>query len=266
MKKEKADKKLRFVFVIQARQGSKRLPGKTFKMIAGKPMLGWLVDRIKPSKYLDDIVIATSAKKIDDEIVEYCKKEGLNYFRGSENDVLGRVFGAAKKFKADAILRIGPDCPFLDWRIVDEFCKRFLVKKPDYVCSFVVDITFPWGIDLDMFSIKFLEKLNRIVKDPYDREHVSPYPLRHRKKFKVESVRAPGDFSNYRLTVDHPEDLVLTRAVFNHFRDKDFTYIDACKFLDKHPEVKAANSRHIRTLKVHVGDKDMVKENAQKTI
>lgn len=232
--------------------GSSRLSGKTLKVVDGKPIIEWLIDRISPSKHLDEIVVATSVNKSDDPIVRFCKKKEIKFFRGSEEDLLGRVYQAAKRFKSDAVVRIGPDNPFIDVNFVTEFCQSFLKYKPDYVCNFI-KMTYPYGINMDMYSINFLAYLNNVVTDPYDREHVSPYPIRHRNSFKVVSLSLDKDYSSaYRLTVDYPQDLELAKKIFTHFGDRYFSYWEVVKYLDEHPEIKKINA-DIRT--IHHGTK-----------
>ena len=95
---------MKVVASIEARMGSSRLPGKSIKKILDKPMLELMIERVKDSKEVDDIVVATSSNKKDNVIAELASKLDVNYFRGSENDVLDRVLNAAKMIKADVIV------------------------------------------------------------------------------------------------------------------------------------------------------------------
>lgn len=233
---------------------SDRLPGKTLTKIAGKPILEWLIDRIKPSKMIDDVVVATTTLKEDDAIVDFCYKKKVPYFRGSHEDVLGRVYETAKAFAADATLRIGPDDPYVDAKFVDQYCQTYLKTNADYILNFD-PATYPWGINIDMLTTKFLDKLNTQVKDKYDREHVSPYIIRNRKKFNVVNIALKEkDLTGYRLTIDYAEDLYVAKKILNHFKDKDFDFWDIVKFLDKNPKIKEANSKYLPKVKVSVGD------------
>ena len=117
--------KEKIVATIEARMTSTRLPGKVLLPLAGKPALERLVERLKRSLYIDEIVVATTTNQTDEPIVELCESLGVKYFRGSELDVLKRVLGAAESVRADIIVEITGDCPLMDWRIVDRGIEEF---------------------------------------------------------------------------------------------------------------------------------------------
>src|SRR5580658_5800730 len=81
---------LRIVAVIQARMGSTRLPGKVLKPVAGQPLLWHVVHRLKASRLIADIAIATSTNPADEAIAEFAGREGITVIRGPEQDVLAR--------------------------------------------------------------------------------------------------------------------------------------------------------------------------------
>lgn len=246
--------KPKIIFTIQARLNSSRLPGKTLMRVAGKTILEWLVERVAQAKKVDQIVVATSTEPSDDKIVELCIKKKIDYFRGPKADVLGRVHQTVEKYGADATLRIGPDDPYIDGKLIDQFCDIWLKTKADYVLNFL-EPTYPWGINIDLLSANFLRKLNKEVKDPYDREHVSPYMIRNRKKIKIAALpKLKENLTSYRLTIDYPEDLEVARKILNHFKGSTFDYIDIVKFLDKNPKIKSLNSQYLPKVKVNAGD------------
>ena len=86
---------------IQARMGSSRLPGKVLKPIMGRPMLALQIERIQRSMLIDEVVVATSVRADDDAIERLTEDLGVACFRGSEDDVLGRVLGALNAFEID---------------------------------------------------------------------------------------------------------------------------------------------------------------------
>ena len=81
--------------------GSSRLPGKVLADVCGKPMLLWQVDRVRNSRLIDDVVVATTNNKIDDEIASFCLKHKIKCYRGSEHDVLERISSLIKYFNID---------------------------------------------------------------------------------------------------------------------------------------------------------------------
>ena len=106
--------------IIQARISSSRLPGKIMLSVCGKPLLLHLVERIKKSKEINKVIIATSKKTEDDLIFDLCKKKKIDVYRGSSDNLLSRYFQCAKKFRTDIIVRITSDCPLMDVKLIDK--------------------------------------------------------------------------------------------------------------------------------------------------
>ena len=102
---------LKSVCIIQARMGSTRLPGKVLKLLQDKPLLWWDMYRIQQSRFVDEIVVATTTEPQDDPLAALCETEGWQVFRGSEEDVLDRYYQVAKQYHADIVVRITSDCP-----------------------------------------------------------------------------------------------------------------------------------------------------------
>jgi len=145
--------KMKIVAIIQARMSSTRLPGKVLMEICGKPLLWHVVNRVSHSKYISQIVIATSTNPKDDEIEKFAKKYKLKVFRGSENDCLDRYYKAAKKYKADVIVRITADCPLICPEIIDRVIAEFKKNNSDYVSNSIIH-TFPDGVYVEVFRLK----------------------------------------------------------------------------------------------------------------
>ena len=175
LKKDKI-KKLPVVAIVQARMNSKRMPFKVLSDIAGKPMLLRVLERVSRSKLLDDIVVATSYQKQDDEIAELCNKYKFKIFRGHPYDVLQRYYKAAKKYNAKIIVRITADCPIVDWEIIDQIINQFLKlpKSIGYGSNRLVR-TYPIGTDVEIFSLENLMYANTNCKKYSFREHVTPF-------------------------------------------------------------------------------------------
>ncbi|MCY7362727.1 MAG: NTP transferase domain-containing protein [Ignavibacteria bacterium] len=170
---------LKIVASIEARMGSNRLPGKVLMEISGKTILEILIERLSQSKYIDEIVIATTVNEIDVKIEELGKRLNISVFRGSEDDVLGRVVGAVESVNGDIIIEITGDCPLINAEVVDYVLGEYLNNIPDY--DYVTNIGYienevreiPIGMDVRVFTYKDLKYISEITDDPEDREHVS---------------------------------------------------------------------------------------------
>lgn len=201
--------------IVQARMGSSRLPGKTLEDIAGRPMLGRLVDRARGIPGVERVVIATTDRPGDDAILRFAEAEGLSASTGSEQDVLDRVYRAARRFGVSVIVRITPDCPLLDPAISGLVLERFLAAAGslDYVSN-TNPPTFPDGLDTEVFTVETLERAWREARLSSEREHVTPYIWKQPRRFRLANVVHESDLSGMRWTVDEPRDLEFVRAVY----------------------------------------------------
>jgi spore coat polysaccharide biosynthesis protein SpsF len=244
---------MRKVAIIEARMGSTRRPGKTLAEIAGKPMLELLIERLKAAKTLDGIVVATTVKEEDQAIEDLTKKLGVGCYRGSSEDVLGRVTNAVKEFDVDLIVEITGDCPLTDPDVVDKVVSLYMEGGHDYVTS-GLKCRLPRGLVAQVFSREVLEEVHTLTgDDPVYREHVSLYIYEHPEKYKLKYLDVPENLSrpNLRLVVDNEEDLVLMREIFGKlYHEKSIFGIgDVIRLLDSRPELVEINA-HIQGKKV----------------
>ena len=150
--------------IVEARTHSKRLPGKLIMKILGRPTLELMIERLKRIKKINDIIIATTTNKDDDIIEEIAKKNNVKFFRGSEEDVLGRVVEAINFFKTDIVVQITGDNPLVDKKIAEELISFFLdnYKKYDFICNdagiynskFIKE--YPMGLNIKVFKSSVL--------------------------------------------------------------------------------------------------------------
>lgn len=248
LKNSKISNGMNIVAIIQARMGSTRLPGKVLMDIAGKPMLWHVVNRLKYSRLLNKIIVATSISKKDDVIEKKCKELNVECFRGSEEDVLERYYEASKHAKANIIVRITADCPFVDPLIMDKIIKIHLKNKNDYTMNNAGN-TYPRGTDIEVFNFKSLEKTHQNANKSYQKEHVSLYIYEHPQAFKIEILEAKGILRRpkLRFCVDTKEDLKAVRAIYTMLcksRKLISTY-NVIKLLDCHPELTKINA-HVK--------------------
>ncbi len=243
---------MRVVAIIQARMGSTRLPGKVLKDLAGDTVLARVVNRTRRAKLLDEVVVATTTEAADESIVAECERLKVAAFRGSETDVLDRYYQAAQKCSADAVVRITSDCPLMDPELVDHTVRAFEADGADYATNSLV-VTYPRGLDVEVFTTDALRRAWKEAQKEYQRIHVTPYFYEGEGKFKIVSLAAPADFSNYRWTLDTSEDLQLLRTIYEHFGGRDdMSWREVLAFVESKPELAAINS-NVRQKALHEG-------------
>ncbi len=237
------------IAIIQARMSSTRLPGKVLKKIKGKTLLEILIDRLKHSKKIDKIIIATSTNPKDSAIVKLAKKINCPYFIGSEEDVLDRFYQTAKKFKADVIVRISGDCPFQDPKLVDEMIDFYLKnkKKFDYVSN-VDPPTFPDGLDLWVFPFRTLKRAWKEASLKSEREHVCPYIWKNPHLFRIGHFESKINYSYLRWTVDEATDFEFVKNIYERLyqKGKIFYMKDVLNLLKKNPNLHKIQENKIR--------------------
>lgn len=229
------------IAIVQARMGSNRLPGKVLMDIAGQTALSRVIGRLSCARYLSEIVVATTISPLDDLLVQECRKLGVPYFRGAEQDVLSRYCKAAAAFHADVIVRITSDCPLIDPGVVDNVIAAFHENRPDLACN-ELPRTFPRGLDTEVFTIGALQLVEECATRPYQREHVTSIFYERQDIFRIHSVCAATNCSHYRLTLDTAEDLQLIRAIYSQFDGRDdFTWQEVVELLMASPGLAAIN-------------------------
>lgn len=229
------------VAVVQARMGSTRLPGKVLADLEGRPMLAWVLERLGRARTLDAVAVATSTEPGDDPVAELCRRLDVPVFRGSEEDVLDRYAGAARRFRADAVVRITADCPLVDPEVVDRVIERFRDAGADYASN-TLERTYPQGLDVEVFRREALERAAREAREPWERAHVTPYVYRHPEIFALESVTHDRDLSRHRWTVDTREDLELVRALYRRSGDGRAGWLEFLRIVESDASLPAINA------------------------
>lgn len=242
--------KIKTAAIIQARMGSTRLPGKVLKDIAGKPMIWHLINRLKFSKKIDEIILVIPDNRQNNILEKFAKENKVKYFRGSEEDVLSRYFKAAEEFKCDRVVRITSDCPLIDPKIVDLVVERHLKIGADFTANFLegkktksLERTYPKGLELEIFNFAVLKEANELAKKQYQREHVDPYIFEHPEIFKTAVVKNSENLSYFRWAVDEIKDLELVRKIYKRLykKDKIFLMEDVVNLFKEYPKLHEIN-------------------------
>ena len=215
--------------IIQARMSSSRLPGKVLADVAGMPMLGRQVARLRRSRRMGELVLATSDQASDDAVADYAAQLDLTVVRGDLEDVLARFGRALEAFpEAATVVRMTADCPLTDWRVLDAVIDHRAATKADYASNTPEVRTYPHGLDIEVMTAAALRTAVREASDPYDREHVTPFLYRNPARFRLEFLSQSPSLAHLRWTVDHPADLDFVRHVYGtlHAENPDFGMAD----------------------------------------
>jgi spore coat polysaccharide biosynthesis protein SpsF len=234
--------------IIQARMGSKRLPGKIMRKIEGKSVLEHIITSLKFSTEMSKLIVATTSNSEDDVIEELAKKLNVLCFRGSRLDVLDRFYQCAKKYQGNLIVRITADCPLIEPTILDSAIKLCKNGEYDY-CSNMIHQTYAMGYLVEVITFETLEKLHKNNLDPFNREHITPDIRMNPEKYKIIELLLPNnlDRHHWRLTLDYEEDFQLITKIFSHLYNPDsyIKYESVVQLLDNHPNLLEINKMYL---------------------
>jgi spore coat polysaccharide biosynthesis protein SpsF (cytidylyltransferase family) len=236
--------------IIQARFGSTRLPGKVLKQLTDRSVLSHVIERCRATRGIDTVCCAIPNTEDSDGVAREAERCGATVVRGSETDVLGRFKVAADAIGATIIMRVTSDCPLSDPDINARVLGLLAAEGADYACNNMPP-AWPHGLDCEAFTRSALDRAAQQSRDPYEREHVTPW-LRTQAGVKRAALPGPGgEAASMRWTLDFPEDMELFRAVFAHLPAGPAIpgYDAVMAVLTKHPEITAINA--------HKGDRGL---------
>lgn len=240
---------MKTAIIVQARMTSSRLPGKVLKEVNGRTLLDYLVERLRRARLADQVIIATTTNTTDQPIIECCEKLDCDHFRGSEDDVLSRYYGAAEQYGADLIVRVTSDCPLIDPAVIDKVIRKYQSSQPgfDYVSN-TFDRTFPRGLDCEVFSMEVLGEIHREARAKHEREHVTPFIYQNLDRYRIGQVKYHRDESCHRWTVDTPEDFELIKLMLESLvlNKPEFNLEDCLELINRHPEWEEINKEIVQ--------------------
>jgi spore coat polysaccharide biosynthesis protein SpsF len=239
------------VGVIQARTGSTRLPGKVLRPLAGRSVLGWVVRAARESAVLDDLVVATTSERLDDDVVNECATLGVKVHRGSTHDVLSRFIGAINGRDVGAVVRFTADCPLLDPAIIDAAVSTWRAMPwLDYI-STAMPRSVPRGMDVEVVRADTLRALGETATE-HHRVHVTSAVYSEPQRYRMLGLSFLPSAADLRVTLDTPEDWAFIEAVVAVFGDRAVDLDTLVPWLRTHPEVVAIN-QHIAQKPLEAG-------------
>lgn len=239
---------MKVLAITQARYGSTRLPAKILKEVNGVTLLEIHLRRILQAQSITQLKIATTDEEGAKYIVEIADKVGVNYYKGSVDDVLSRFYGAAESEKPDYVVRLTSDCPLIDPYVIDDIVNFTILQGYDYVSTDAS--SFPDGLDTEVMKFSALEKAYNEAKLKSEREHVTPYIWKNGTSeggsiFKT--CKYPNPLGNYnandfRITIDEAEDFEVIRTLIEKL-GIECDWIEYINYLKNHSELYSLNSK-----------------------
>lgn len=235
--------------VTQARTTSTRLPRKVLMKAGGKTVLEHGVDRLRWSGF--PVYVATTINQTDDEIVELCERIGVPYYRGSEYDVLSRYYECAENFGLDVVVRATSDNPLVDGNLIREGVEKYLTLPENSYVSNCLEDPYPHGFNFEIFSFNALKYANATAKEPFEREHVTPFILNPLKNKGVvrSAIKYRTDAAHLRMTLDEPDDWELMRILLDGYRAFALTSDEIIRLVESDEQLAKINS-HVKQIKV----------------
>lgn len=204
----------KIAFIIQARMGSTRLPGKILMPLplgSDKCLLNWITDSLKTSGFNHSIFIATSLSSKNDLLKKFCSKNDVECYRGSEENVLSRFIDIANTNEFDLVVRFTGDNPFIDVNLLDKSIAYHLEEQADYTTTGGL----PLGMNFEIIDAKAFVGLDKKHLSTSEKEHVTMH-FRESGDYKTNTFYPiKEDLSSLRLTVDYPSDYLLVSAIFS---------------------------------------------------
>ena len=230
------------LIIVQARLGSVRFPKKIFAQILDRKSLDILLYRLKKINFHYDLIFAITEDKIDDDLAFWCQMNKVEFYRGSDQNVLKRFYDSSQGKNNEVIIRITGDCPFVDSLVIEDCLKEFNLRKLDYLRT---SLDFPDGLDVEVFSKKSLVEAYFHAKSTFDIEHVTPF-IKNSKNNRVGELESEFHMTQIRITLDEPKDLVVLNSIAEYFGHFDFSIRDLDYLSKLKPEIFKQNAKIAR--------------------
>jgi len=229
--------------VLQARTSSSRFPGKVLAPLLGAPMILRQIERVRRSRRIDALVVATSVDPSDDELVQVLQEAGVEVRRGALDDVVARFTAVVEEFAPAHIVRLTADCPLTDPAVIDRVVDEHMDRGSDYTSN-VLSPTYPDGLDVEVLSASAFARLIGRELTTREREHVTLGLYSHPELFTTDNVEQSPSRAELRWTVDVPQDLEFVQAVYDrlYHNDPAFDQDAILALLEREPALSRTES------------------------
>lgn len=202
---------------------SVRFSGKSLHMVSGKPLLGYLLERIEYAGFKEYTVVATSFDQSDDQIEDYCINCGFRVFRGDLNNVAYRFAEVMKEYAFTSFVRVNGDSPMLDPEIIKQIIKIYHDNSFDMVTN-VFPRTYPMGQSVEMLKGDVFFNAYSDMSEPADFEHVTTYFYRNYDKFRIYNLYAYENYEGIKLSVDTVDDMKIFQLIVSKMKRPHYKY------------------------------------------
>ncbi|QDU61533.1 3-deoxy-manno-octulosonate cytidylyltransferase [Planctomycetes bacterium Pan216] len=225
---------MRIGAIIPCRMDSTRLPEKALRSMAGRPLVGHIVSRcMRVEPFNGRVILATTDRPVDDPIASYASSERIACFRGSLDDVAGRMLRCAEAFQLEWFARVNGDSPFVDPQLLTIGCRLAKGEEYDFITN-LVPRTYPYGVSVEVIRRDAFADRYDLMSDREDLEHVTRYLYRHGETLRTATLEpCRPDLHETRLTIDTQEDwLRIEKMLRRTARSLDvLTYKEAVAWL-----------------------------------
>ena len=208
--------------IVQARSNSKRFKNKVLYPIYGTPLIQHVVNRIKKSKKITKLIVSSSLKKSDDNLVSYLKKNKIDFFRGNLENVAMRLYETARKNQAKFFVRISGDSPLIDPKLID---KAITISKKEKKYDIITNLfprTFPKGQSVEVIKTSIIKKNSKNFSK-LDKEHVTKYFYDNSNNFLIKNFTFNGKNKTIKVSIDTKKDLKVILKKLNSKKFKDYS-------------------------------------------
>lgn len=240
--------------VIQARTGSSRLPKKILmNFYEDKSILDILIEKLKSKFFNYPIILASSTNFNDNILSEFAVRHEIDFYQGSEENVLNRFVEVGLNKKLTHLIRICSDNPFLNMDSISSLIKELDDPKIDYISycnhSGIPVIKTHIGLFAEIVSLRALLKTSELQNESIYQEHVTNFIYENPQIFNVKLLNSPLEVyarEDLRLTLDDKEDFNNLASLYESSKGNQDNISFLINFIDSNEKYKVKMINNIQ--------------------